>query len=141
MASTRPTNPRLGRRPRRYSSRVCRSTPSPRARSHLGRRLSKELGSVILGQGDDYDQESDPAALGRMHGDAQKTLADALFVIVDYNSCAVCPPLPDGSVAPLPPATPAIRGTASRRGPPPRGDNGRPPALVKGQFAGDRAFG
>ncbi|KAI4840577.1 hypothetical protein E4T44_07911 [Aureobasidium sp. EXF-8845] len=110
MASTRPTNSRLCRRPRRYSSGVCRSTPSPRARSQnspllttalpsllpspsvgtrIGYRLvfpdTRKLGSVILGQGDDYDQEGDPAALGRMHGDVQKTLADARFVIVDYN--------------------------------------------------------
>ncbi|KAI4854101.1 hypothetical protein E4T45_04088 [Aureobasidium sp. EXF-8846] len=62
-----------------------RSVPPLGASDALGRWLSKELGGVILGQGDDYDQEGDPAALGRMHGDVQKTLADARFVIVDYN--------------------------------------------------------
>jgi histone deacetylase complex subunit SAP18 len=118
-----------------------RSVPPSGGSDAPGRWLSKELGSVILGQGDDYDQEGDPAGLGRMHGDAQKSLADARFVIGDYISCAIFPPLADGSVAPLPPATPAIRGTAGRGGPPPRGDNGRPPASGRGQFAGDRAFG
>lgn len=114
-----------------------RSVPASGGSDAPGRWLSKELGSVILGHGDDYDQENDPAALGRMDGDAQKTLADARFVIGDYISCAVFPPLADGSVAPLPPATPAIRGTSGRGGPP-RGENGRPPRSGRG---GDRAFG
>ncbi|KAI5201851.1 hypothetical protein E4T39_04976 [Aureobasidium subglaciale] len=118
-----------------------RSVPPSGGHDAPGRWLSKELGSVILGQGDDYDQENDPAGLGRMDGDAQKTLADARFVIGDYISCAVFPPLADGSVAPLPPATPAIRGTSGRGGPPPRGENGRGPRPGRGQFAGDRDFG
>ncbi|RYP04470.1 hypothetical protein DL765_010177 [Monosporascus sp. GIB2] len=33
-------------------------------------------------------------------GDGNKTLADARFVPGDYISCAILPPLPDGSVAP-----------------------------------------
>jgi histone deacetylase complex subunit SAP18 len=118
-----------------------RSVPVSGPSDAPGRWLSKELGSVVLGHGDDYDQETDTAGLGRIDGDAHKTLADARFVIGDYISCAVFPPLADGSVAPLPPATPAIRGTAGRGGPPPRGDNGRPPRSGRGQFAGDRNSG
>ncbi|KAK8194427.1 hypothetical protein M8818_007618 [Zalaria obscura] len=78
-----------------------------------GRWLSKELGSVVVGQnaggggeegrdGDDEGNEEDPAGLGPLTGDADKTLADARFVIGDYISCAIFPPLPDGRVAPLP---------------------------------------
>ncbi|KAH0162706.1 hypothetical protein KCU67_g5835, partial [Aureobasidium melanogenum] len=69
-----------------------RSVPPSGGSDAPGRWLSKELGSVILGQGNEYDQENDPAGLGRMDGDAQKTLADARFVIGDYISCAIFPP-------------------------------------------------
>lgn len=76
-----------------------------------GKWLSKELGSVIIGAGEDYEDAQGngdaPDALpgvGKLSGDANKTLADARFVIGDYISCAIFPPLPDGSVAPLPPS-------------------------------------
>lgn len=57
---------------------------------------------VIGGQNEDIEMAIDGAAgLGKLEGDAEKTLADARFVIGDYISCAIFPPLPDGSVAPL----------------------------------------
>lgn len=37
---------------------------------------------------------------GELGGDPSKTLQDARFVIGDYISCAVFPPLANGSVAP-----------------------------------------
>lgn len=76
-----------------------------------GRWLSKDLGSVVIGEQDEdhdmaLDGEDAPAATrpSKFQGDAEKTLADARFVIGDYISCAIFPPLADGSVAPLPPA-------------------------------------
>lgn len=44
---------------------------------------------------------ADPLAR-ELSGDADKTLQDARFVIGDYVSCAVFPPLGDGSVVPAP---------------------------------------
>ena len=81
-----------------------------------GRWLSKEVGSVIIGaadgdgaehadgheNGDAPEDEVADALKGAYSGDAEKTLADARFVIGDYVSCAILPPLTDGSVAPLP---------------------------------------
>ncbi|KAB2569238.1 Histone deacetylase complex subunit SAP18 [Lasiodiplodia hormozganensis] len=112
-----------------------------------GRYLSKELGSVIVGGGGpgvDDDDAAAPAAtttatngrgaLDRLEGDADKTLADARFVIGDYVSCCILPPGADGSVATGPP--PASRYPASRdygmsRGGPPPRENGY----------GDRSYG
>ncbi|KAI1106899.1 Sin3 associated polypeptide p18-domain-containing protein [Jackrogersella minutella] len=60
----------------------------------------KDLGSVVIGDGgqgidpDDAEAEKEPEA------DGDKTLDEARFVVGDYISCAVLPPLPDGSVAP-----------------------------------------
>ncbi|OCL03465.1 hypothetical protein AOQ84DRAFT_227318, partial [Glonium stellatum] len=93
-----------------------------------GRYLSKELGSVVVGAGsasleDTGEENGDEAAgngngnasggaggaggvkalLESLEGDADKTLASARFVIGDYISCAVFPPLPDGGVAAPPP--------------------------------------
>jgi len=76
-----------------------------------GRWMSKELGSVVVGASgialddvSDGTEAADPGGLGlgKLEGDAEKTLADARFVIGDYISCAIFPPLADGSVAPLP---------------------------------------
>ena len=39
---------------------------------------------------------------GELHGDPDKTLQDARFVIGDYISCAIFPPLANGNVAPQP---------------------------------------
>lgn len=44
---------------------------------------------------------------GELHGQPDKTLQDARFVIGDYISCAIFPPLPNGSVAP-PPSSGAV---------------------------------
>ncbi|KAK8182849.1 Sin3 associated polypeptide p18-domain-containing protein [Phyllosticta citribraziliensis] len=93
-----------------------------------GRYLSKELGSVIIGGGGPGVEEDDvvpptsraAAALDRLEGDADKTLADARFVIGDYVSCCILPPGPDGSVATGPPPVPASRGY----GPPPSREYG-----------------
>ncbi|PNS15163.1 hypothetical protein CAC42_8164 [Sphaceloma murrayae] len=59
-----------------------------------GRWLSKELGSVVVGEdAHDHDEtngnghqrpNNDSLELGRLTGDARKTLADARFVIGDY---------------------------------------------------------
>ncbi|KAI9838044.1 MAG: hypothetical protein M1819_006198 [Sarea resinae] len=75
---------------------------------------------------------------GALGGDPEVTLQEARFVIGDYISCAICPPLADGSVAPPPPA-------ASAAGPPPRmggypigggGGGGGPRGM--GDFGGGR---
>ncbi|GME48454.1 Sin3-associated polypeptide sap18 [Neofusicoccum parvum] len=114
-----------------------------------GRYLSKELGSVIVGGGGPGVEEDDdgdgaaaaPAttngrgALDKLEGDADKTLADARFVIGDYVSCCILPPGADGSVATGPP--PASRYPSARDygmgrgGPPPPRENGY----------GDRSYG
>ncbi|KAK7517462.1 Sin3 associated polypeptide p18-domain-containing protein [Phyllosticta citriasiana] len=112
-----------------------------------GRYLSKGLGSVIIGGGGPGVEEDDvelptsraaaAAALDRLEGDADKTLADARFVIGDYVSCCILPPGPDGSVATGPPPVPASRGY----GPPPSRDyGGRGPGGRENGF-GDRYGG
>ncbi|KAF2843704.1 hypothetical protein M501DRAFT_1028474 [Patellaria atrata CBS 101060] len=80
------------------------------------RYITKELGSVVVGgggpgiKGDDRDtemQDGDAAGGGELDdlsGDAEKTLESARFVIGDYVSCAIYPPLPNGDVAPAVPA-------------------------------------
>lgn len=99
--------------------------PDTRSINHSdsrGRWLSKPVGSVVIGSepsGGDGTQ-----ADVKMEGDAMKTLADARFVIGDYVSVAIIPPMDDGSVAPMPPAE---RGTETGRlGPPPRRFGGPP---------------
>ncbi|KAI9655698.1 MAG: hypothetical protein M1829_000610 [Trizodia sp. TS-e1964] len=75
-----------------------------------GRFLSKELGSVIIGAGGPGILPDDDMApivangpmAGELGGEPEKTLQDARFVIGDYISCAIFPPLPNGSVAPQP---------------------------------------
>ncbi|KAI8947348.1 hypothetical protein F4801DRAFT_582521 [Xylaria longipes] len=72
-----------------------------RGPASAGKYTVKELGSVVIGDGgpgldpDDVDAE-------RILDDTDpdKTLGDARFVVGDYISCAILPPLPDGSVAP-----------------------------------------
>ncbi|KAK1709333.1 Sin3 associated polypeptide p18-domain-containing protein [Colletotrichum lupini] len=84
------------------------------------RFMVKDLGSVVLGDGtaeallaadgegegegegaDDVDMSG---AGAKQHDDADsakdKTLKEVNFVVGDYVSCAILPPLPDGSVAP-----------------------------------------
>jgi histone deacetylase complex subunit SAP18 len=63
-----------------------------------GKWIDKPLGSVVVG-GRDADQEENDL----LEGDANKTLADARFVIGDFVACAIYPPGPDGRVQPPPP--------------------------------------
>ncbi|KAL1296728.1 hypothetical protein AAFC00_000198 [Neodothiora populina] len=112
-----------------------RSVPASGGGDGPGRWLSKDLGSVVIGAdvvgrgGNGYDDDdddddmtnghddvSDPAGLGKLGGDAAKTLAEARFVIGDYISCAILPPLSDCSVAPLPPADRGYGGPGGRGG-------------------------
>jgi histone deacetylase complex subunit SAP18 len=81
-----------------------------------GKWIDKPLGSVVVG-GRDADQEENDL----LEGDANKTLADARFVIGDFVACAIYPPGPDGRVQPPPP------GRAPYSGPrgPPRDNYGR----------------
>ncbi|UKZ79408.1 hypothetical protein TrVFT333_007161 [Trichoderma virens FT-333] len=63
----------------------------------------KELGSIVIGEGypgTENTDEADPDVSMRDDGGKDKTLADWRFVVGDYVSCAVLPPLSDGSVAP-----------------------------------------
>ncbi|KAI1306580.1 hypothetical protein F5Y03DRAFT_134568 [Xylaria venustula] len=61
----------------------------------------KELGSVVIGDGGaGLDPEDVDASKTFDDINADKTLGDARFVVGDYISCAILPPLPDGSVAP-----------------------------------------
>ncbi|KAL4954872.1 Sin3 associated polypeptide p18-domain-containing protein [Aspergillus filifer] len=83
-----------------------------------GRYLSKDLGSVIVGPRESESNAADePPRNGagrgpyRLQGnDADKTLAEARFVIGDYVDCAILPPLEDGSVAPAISGGPGGRG-------------------------------
>ncbi|KAF2222539.1 Sin3 associated polypeptide p18-domain-containing protein [Elsinoe ampelina] len=81
-----------------------------------GRWMSKELGSVVIGEDvrsahdgnidadglPDDGGDNEALGLGRLTGDANKTLADARFVIGDYVSCAIITPRQDGSIGSLP---------------------------------------
>ncbi|KAI9762649.1 MAG: hypothetical protein M4579_000267 [Chaenotheca gracillima] len=85
-----------------------------------GRYISKEVGSIVLGADTAGEQgaagEGDRAGAGEeaasgpraslitsdLGGEPDKMLQDARFVIGDYVSCAIFPPLPDGSIAPPP---------------------------------------
>lgn len=65
----------------------------------------KDLGSIVIGENEmgpegsnDLDAGGHEAEKGGSRGN--KTLSDARFVVGDYISCAVLPPLSDGSVAP-----------------------------------------
>ena len=96
------------------------------------------MGSVVITpQGNEHTNGNGHAADGiNLDGeDAEKTLADARFVIGDFVDCAVFPPLSDGSVAPR-------TGLGIRGGGPPR-ENGYRGS--RGDFdrggGGMRAFG
>ncbi|KAM6484174.1 Sin3 associated polypeptide p18-domain-containing protein [Trichoderma sp. SZMC 28011] len=62
----------------------------------------KELGSIVIGEGYPGAENPDDADPDVMKDDSEKdkTLADWRFVVGDYISCAILPPLSDGSVAP-----------------------------------------
>ncbi|WPH03384.1 Hypothetical protein R9X50_00626300 [Acrodontium crateriforme] len=72
-----------------------------------GRWLDKPLGSVVIGSSgeDNNGTNGNSDAVGPLiTGDAEKTLADARFVIGDYVVASLYPPGRDGSVAPPPPS-------------------------------------
>jgi histone deacetylase complex subunit SAP18 len=84
-----------------------------------GRYMSKEMGSVVVSPQEEGHANGNGDAAGgyNLDGeDAEKTLADARFVIGDFVDCAVFPPLSDGSVVPR-------TGMGMRGGGPPR-ENG-----------------
>jgi histone deacetylase complex subunit SAP18 len=102
--------------------------------------MVKDIGSIVIGEGmagasngshaagDDDVEMGDRSPLEPSLGDS--TLEDARYVIGDYVSCAILPPLPDGSVAP------EYAARRERPGPvPPRGGGG------PGGFRGDSGFG
>lgn len=70
--------------------------------------MTKELGSIVIGDGGPgILPNEDEAAIvaggvmaGALHGEPEKTLQDAKFVIGDYIDCAIVPPLENGNVAP-----------------------------------------
>ncbi|KZF23962.1 hypothetical protein L228DRAFT_281087 [Xylona heveae TC161] len=93
-----------------------------------GRYVSKELGSIVVGAGgpgilpteDEASIVADGPMAGELGGEPDKSLGDARFVIGDYVSCAIFPPLADGSVAPVPgprgPGGPGGLGLPGRQG-------------------------
>ncbi|KAK5014143.1 Sin3 associated polypeptide p18-domain-containing protein [Cryomyces antarcticus] len=122
-------------------------------RTGPGRYLSKELGSVVVGAGGPGVEDCAEGANGSegvtaaLEGDADRTLADARFVIGDYISCAIFPPLPNGSVAPAPtPAFPAssragrsdFGGRGSYSGPPRENGYGGGRGGYGGEYRGGR---
>jgi len=67
--------------------------------------MTKDLGSVVVGEGGaELEANGDTVMNGNssLEGEAEKTLQDARFIIGDYVSCAILPPLANGSVAPVP---------------------------------------
>jgi histone deacetylase complex subunit SAP18 len=102
-----------------------------------GRWTTKEMGSVVIAADTTGDAEEQDAANGDSGGagikfrnteEAERTLADAKFVIGDFVDCAVFPPLADGSIAPGGPRGSYAGGPGSRgmgtSGPPPPRENG-----------------
>jgi histone deacetylase complex subunit SAP18 len=73
----------------------------PAASNNHNKFTVRELGSVVIGDGGPGLDPDDPdAEITLEDTDPGKTLGDARFVVGDYISCAILPPLPDGSVAP-----------------------------------------
>lgn len=105
-----------------------------------GRWLDKPLGSVVVG-GRDAVLDSDDAvgaATDNLEGDAERTLADARFVIGDYVACSIYPPMADGRVQP----PPAMGGRGPREPyAPPRGLPGPRENGFGGGYRGGRGGG
>ena len=120
-------------------------TRSGVSESGRGKWIDKPLGSVVIGGNAavlDEDQ-ADGAAFKaeNLEGEADKTLADARFVIGDYVACTIYPPSADGRIAPMP--------SGGGRGPrepytgprdPYRG-SGPPPARENGFYGSGRGGG
>ncbi|MCJ1308503.1 hypothetical protein MMC25_002156 [Agyrium rufum] len=97
-------------------------------RTGPGRYLTKELGSVVIGVGDGdtsavlpTEEEMSIVAgggpmAGALGGEPEKSLHDARFVIGDYISCAVYPPMANGLPAPPPGGSSGGGGYAGRGG-------------------------
>lgn len=69
----------------------------------LPRYAAKDLGSIVIGQGGPGAETSasgDSSSASRRDTEVERTLEEARFVVGDYVSCAILPPLSDGSVAP-----------------------------------------
>ncbi|KAG6005758.1 hypothetical protein E4U21_007709 [Claviceps maximensis] len=86
---------------------VCPDLRSVGAISNASPRYAvKDLGSVVIGtQNTSEGVESEFVVAGdstrqELASDNKKSLSDARFVVGDYISCAILPPLADGSVAP-----------------------------------------
>ncbi|KAL7626568.1 hypothetical protein AAE478_003340 [Parahypoxylon ruwenzoriense] len=62
--------------------------------------MVKDLGSVVIGNGGPGLDPENAEGEKELENEGDKTLGDARFVVGDFISCAVLPPLPDGSVAP-----------------------------------------
>lgn len=97
--------------------------------SYYPRFAVKDLGSIVIGEGgpgvpktnieEAEEEDWDPKRFSRLtpveFAEAEKTLGDAKFVVGDYISCAILPPLEDGSVAP--PMSPQREGRSVPTGP------------------------
>ncbi|KAI0123865.1 Sin3 associated polypeptide p18 [Xylariales sp. AK1849] len=85
-----------------HDTRGAAPRPGPHPHnSSSSRFMAKDLGSVVIGDGGPGLDPSDiHATKERESTDADKTLAEARFVVGDYISVAILPPLGDGSVAP-----------------------------------------
>ncbi|KAH6687388.1 Sin3 associated polypeptide p18 [Plectosphaerella plurivora] len=104
------------------------------------RFMSRDMGSVVIGEGagGSHLAEDDDVEMGDRSppppfeepSDGDITLEQNRYVIGDYVSCAILPPLPDGSVVPEQSAW------RDRPGPGPSRGGGGP-----GGFRGDVSFG
>lgn len=91
-------------------TRPSSSRPTGPGPGGIGPRfLGKDLGSVVVADdmvsGADVNgmaQSAEADALQKLDGDAERTLADSKFLVGDYLSCAIIPPLRNGEVAPPP---------------------------------------
>jgi len=105
---------------------------------------SEDGGRGLLPTEDEEKLVPSGVMAGILEGEPDKTLQDARFVIGDYISCAVFPPLADGAVAP-PPSVGAGRGRGGYGDGPPRGYGGgfrgRGGPRGGGMFNGDRIGG
>ena len=122
-----------------------RDAPRP---GYPGRFMVKDLGSVVVGLGGpgvNVDDDEDGKATERLQGDAEKSLQDARFVIGDYVTVTVFPPLPNGDVADgkssrsLGPRQDFSMGRAPAGGPPRENGYGGFGASRRGGRLGDRS--
>lgn len=99
---------------------VCPDLRAGVVSSSQARYAVRDLGSLVVGQGGpgaEVEGEDADNVLGTAR-ESNKTLSEAKFVVGDYISCAVLPPLADGSVAPVSSAKREVLSGAreSRRG-------------------------